>query len=393
MTRRVYTVEKGLRITGENSDVGVAVLFGSTAPGGDAGDQDSAEQGSYYLRTNGESFQKTTAGTGTDKWTRTATVDDITSIKWRPEVVRAATGDADPGASKDLATPFGDDDTPFLTGSDFAIGEHIIFGVGGTPVLKEITNIVGDVLTLAAAASPLSDNDMLIVRNYLPDDGDSQEKQAIVLYNGANIIKISDFNWDVATGINISAGYTPGSGDPNTNDSVESAIQKVDGNNDAQDTLIGTAQGATNLGTFAGDIISDNGTIKAGMGELEAEIELNESRKSQNAVTTAVVLDELSVDEYLSCDWEVVAVLDSAPANRQAYMVAGMHDGHTGADAANTDETVFAKRKLGTMANPTITVVLNGLTGAAQTVQLKVANSVATSFRSTRLGFTKADGI
>jgi hypothetical protein len=38
-------------------------------------------------------------------------------------------------------------------------------------------------------------------------------------------------------------------------------------------TTQGTADGATHLGTFTGSTISDNGTVKAGMQELETAVE------------------------------------------------------------------------------------------------------------------------
>ena len=391
--RNLFQVEVGFRQTDLNSDQGVDFLHGSGIPGGDASYQDAAAVGSVYQRTNGELYSKKTAGTGTDKWIRIATLDDITALSWRSEVVRAATAHADPGASHDIGTtPFSDDDAPLLTGASFAIGEYILYGLGGTVKLKEITNIVGDVLSLADAVDPVSNNDMFIVRNYLPDSPDAQEKQAICLYNGSAIVKISDFNWDIATGINISAGYSPASGDVNTSDTVESAIQKLDGVNDAQDTLLGTSQGALNLGTFPGDIISDNNTVKGALTDLETEVIRLDGQSSANGVTTAVVLDEVDVDVYLACKWELVAILDSAPANRQAFEIFAAHDGHSGGDAANVDDTVYAKLKLGSMASPTISIELSGA-GASQKIQLKVANSVATSFRAKRVGTVEANGI
>jgi hypothetical protein len=43
--------------------------------------------------------------------------------------------------------------------------------------------------------------------------------------------------------------------------------------NDAQDTLLGTAQGALDLGTFTGAIISDNNSVKGALQELETSLE------------------------------------------------------------------------------------------------------------------------
>lgn len=69
MSRELWELEKGIKITSENSDSGVSILFGAGAPGGDTGPQDAAEKGSIYMnQTNGFVYNKHTAGTGADKW-------------------------------------------------------------------------------------------------------------------------------------------------------------------------------------------------------------------------------------------------------------------------------------------------------------------------------------
>ncbi len=64
---------------------------------------------------------------------------------------------------------------------------------------------------------------------------------------------------------------------------VEAALEGS--NSDAVDlrTLSGTADGDTDLGTFAGSVITDAGTTKAALGELEAELE-----KAEGIIGTAV---------------------------------------------------------------------------------------------------------
>lgn len=56
MARDVFSIEKGLRILKENLDAGqdnsIDILFGSGVPGGDAGEQDAAFEGSLYLNTD-----------------------------------------------------------------------------------------------------------------------------------------------------------------------------------------------------------------------------------------------------------------------------------------------------------------------------------------------------
>lgn len=393
MSRGPFELENGIISTDENSTDGVHYLQGAGDPGSTTA-TDNATVGSNYLnRTSGFSFQKDTAGAGADKWVRQANLDDILNLSWRSEVVRAATGDADPGASHDIdATPFTDDDSPLLVGTDFNVGEFIIYGIGGTPILKKITNIVADVLTLSTVGvDPLANNDTLQVRNYLPDAPDPQEKQAIVLYNGADIIKISDFNWELATGINISAGFTPASGDPNTNDTVESMLEKLDGNTDANDSNLGTSQGATNQGTFTGGLFTDNQSVKTLFQEAETELERLDGQLSANAVTAEVSLDELSADDFQGCLWLVKATLDSAPGQTEATLIWAIHNGHSGADATGADDTAFGKLKVGS-ASFNVGVDVNGA-GGSQVFRLRVSASSAVSFRAKRISPIKANGI
>lgn len=83
---------------------------------------------------------------------------------------------------------------------------------------------------------------------------------AITLDNAAVIAKVL-------------TGYTPAAGNPAATDSILQALQKIDGNVDAVNTLSGAAQGAVNLGTFTGSIIADNVTIKAALQALETDAE------------------------------------------------------------------------------------------------------------------------
>jgi hypothetical protein len=54
---------------------------------------------------------------------------------------------------------------------------------------------------------------------------------------------------------------------------VKTAIQELETDLDAIQTLSGVADAATNLGTFTGDIIADSSTIKSGMQQLETDID------------------------------------------------------------------------------------------------------------------------
>lgn len=269
MSRDLFETELGIKITDENSDAGISLLQGSAVPTG-TGKQDEAEIGSLYIRRGtGELYQKKTDTTSAGDWVLQEGGGTVGT--WRPEKIRAVTDDnaVTPGSPRNLTTtPFSDDDTPTLIATDFTVGEFAI--ING--VLLEVTNVSAPNITFSTPSSApvLAEGDTFVAINYLPDSPDDQEGQAIVTYNGSALVKIGDINWNFADGIGITAGYSAASGDVTSADTVQSALEKIDGNNDAQDTLLGTSQGDTDLGTFAGSTISDNVTVKVALGELES---------------------------------------------------------------------------------------------------------------------------
>jgi len=425
MSRQFFEVEKGLSIVSENADTGVKLLFGANAPGG-ATETDGAEQGSIYCRTNGEFYQKNTSGTGTDKWVRMANLNDITALSWRPELVRAATGDVAPttGSVINLVTnPFGDDEGTTLVAADFVVGEHILFGVGGTPKLMRVSVVSAPNITVVDADDPLTGNDSLMVRNYLPDATDDQEKQALVLYNGSAIVKLADFNWDIATGINLSSGYAQTNGTLSSADTVETAIEKLDGNQIDLTTLSGVGQGSVNLGTFTGatildnrttkqalqdletayeetdqnvddlitlsgvaenatnqgtmtggDILTDNSTENALFLEIDGELTRQRGKSTLAGVTTITTLDSVLVDDVSAVKYLITIEKQSAPGQKRHVEFFVGHNGHASGDATVADSTEYAKLKIGSNFNYSISVDLNGVT-TAQTMRLRVAST------------------
>ncbi|GEM_PF-3432171 len=421
MGRKLFGIEQGIQLITENGDSGVAILFGANEAGSYGTFDDAAEVGSTYFRTSGEQYLKITAGSGTDKWVKMATVNDVTRINWRPELVRVLTATAAPAEGGTVDATAFTDDNGGLTGADFSVGEYIAFGSGGTEVLGKITVIGTNTLTISYAGfSALTDNDMLLVRKYLPDPS-GQENSAIVFYNGSSYVKISDFDWSLATGINLSSGYTPATGNPSPSDTVEVAIQKIDANVDAITSSVGVSQGDTNLGSFTNTVITDNGSVKAALEEVGTDLQLlqtaigiaaesstmgtytgstltdNQTAKqniqeletavesiaanvSVAAITAITTVDSILVDGYKGVIWDVVISLDSDPARVKLLSLAAVHDGVIGpgtpADAANIDNTIYSKLKIGTAFNSVIAVDLDG-TGVAQVMRLRVSASAA----------------
>lgn len=314
MARKLYGIEEGIRLYQADSDSAVDILVGAGIPDGVSGKQGDAAIGSLYIRQGtGELYQKVAnAGAPADYELNGAS--SATVGTWRPEKIRAVSSDTGvtPGVARDLtASPFTDDEGTALAAGDFTVGEFAIIN----DVLLEVTAVSAPNVTFStpASAPALAEGDTFIAINYLPDSPGDQEGQAIVNYNGTNIVKIGDIDWSFADGINIAAGYAAAGGDVTASDTVQSAIAKLDGNNDAQDTLIGTAQGATDLGTFTGATIADSSTVKSALQQIETAYEETDanvddlitlSGVAENAVdlgtfTGAVIADNSTVKSAL----------------------------------------------------------------------------------------------
>jgi len=432
MAREGFGIEKLLRIEAENNDsVNVEILFGSAAPGADGGEQDDAPLGSLYIRQNGALstlYQKQTDTNLAADWIENGS-SSITVGVWRPEKVSVLTDDIQGAGVRDIvASPFSDDDAPVLTISDFVVGEFIISDADGTPTLLEITNVASPNVTFAVASTALSQDDTFLIRNYLPDAPGSQEGQAIANYNGSVMVKIGDVDWDFATGINISGSYTPASGNPDSNDSVESALEKIDGNVDQLTAAVGVAQGDGDMGTYTGALLNDNESAKQNIQQLESEAEAsrttmgtaagdtdmgtytgnllndNESAKQniqqlETAVealqdevgevgpanipqSTPTTVDTVLVDECQYAEWEVVAHDIGDPTSVKRAKVSGFHNGHAGADATSVSDSVFDTKRIGSNFNLQLSVVLAGAAGA-QTMGLQIETSDSDGIRYT----------
>jgi hypothetical protein len=358
-----------------------------------------------------------------------ANLDDITYLRWRKEEVIALTAQAAPisGGTIDLvAAPLSDDDAPTLVAADFTAGvSHILFGKGGTPKLMLVSVVAGDVITVIDAVDAIANNYVYVVKNYLPDSPDGQEKSAIVLYNGTDYVKIADFNWEFADGIKIAAGYAAASGNITSSDTVQSSIAKLDGNVDALNSAVGAAQGATSMGAYTGstvladnvsakqnlqelateekklrdtlgngagtssmgvytgNVLTDNVTTKQNIQELSNYSEEALKRVTGSGITTAQIIDSVLVDNYEGAIWDLVLSLDSNPSRKIMLTISGVHNGTLVADATDTDDTIYSKLVVGTPFNHAVNVNLSG-SGVTQAMALEISASAAISVKAIR---------
>ena len=164
--RDLFEIEKGLRISDENSDSSVSILQGSSVPDG-LGDLSSAEIGSLYLRRGtGEIYQKKTNAGDANDWVLQGGASIGT---WRPEKIRVLSGDTGivPGVARDLtASPFSDDEGSQLSAADFTVGEYAIID----DVLLEVTAVASPNVTFSTpGVAALAEGDTFVAINYLPD--------------------------------------------------------------------------------------------------------------------------------------------------------------------------------------------------------------------------------
>lgn len=376
MSRVFFGLEKGVDIYAENGALLSRLLSGTAAPDG-LGDQSSAPIGSLYIRSGtGELYQKIANAGNSSDYQLNGSASAVVG-KWREETVSVVTNDTQGAGTRDVvASPFTDDSGTALPVGAFIVGEYIISDADGTPALLEITAVAGDDVTFAAAADPLVAEDTFVCRHYLPDP-DGGENRALVNYNGTVVVKLSDIDWSIATGINLSGSYAAASGNVAPNDTVEAAIAKLDGVNDNQDTLLGTAQGATNLGAFATPgsfLLTATETVKSALQKL-ADYLFGIKVTQTSGITASTVVDSLAHATYKKVSWHVEVFVTGTPANRESFIIDALTDG------TNVDDTKYAKLKLGAViAGLTSSVAISGAN-----LQLSIASTPSVTVNVRRI--------
>lgn len=375
MALRNFTADRGYRITqdGENP---VDIIQGLGVPGGDGDIQDDAPIGSIYLRRDaGGLYKKTADNNNNADWEEVGNVS-LDELFWRQETVRAATVDTLAVGSVD-PTGFSDNESG-IDGTDFAVGELLLGDSDGTPVLYEVTAVTSATdITLALAADALAANDTFIVQHYLPDPGAAQEAQALIHSpDGTSVIKLADFNWAIADSIQIAPAYAAQNGTVSSADSVNSAIEKLDGNQQDIQTSSGISQGDVDYGTFTGTILPDNATNKELHQAMESYVEGIETSGKVTNVTTLQNVDTVLVDSYHEIEWEVVAFEQANPENKKYLKLSMLHNGTSTADATDYDLDKFSRKRIGSNFNVKFSVDLDGV-GAAQVMRLRAQSSTA----------------
>lgn len=134
------------------------------------------------------------------------------------------------GATVSSILPFSDDEVPVVALSDILPGHFLIAKNGASSKIMKVYDDAGVKKVTFIGVEALASGDTFVVVNDLTDSPGAQENRSIWNFTGSEMIKIGDFDWSLASGIDISASYVPAAGTVAVGDSIEAAIQKIVGN-------------------------------------------------------------------------------------------------------------------------------------------------------------------
>jgi hypothetical protein len=150
-------------------------------------------------------------------------------------------------------------------------------------------------------------------------------------------------------------------------------------------TLSGVAENATDLGTFTGAIIPDNSDNKEAFQALETAIEAGNFTDSVAIpAATPTSVGAVLVDDFNYIEYEVWIYENAAEATKkEGFKFTVLHNGTSGADASSVDDSLHTKLKIGKVAGLSVSAVLSG-TGAAQTVAMQITTTNASTVKVRR---------
>jgi hypothetical protein len=215
-------------------------------------------------------------------------------------------------------------------------------------------------------------------------DTTNQEQGAAFSYNGSSTVKTADFDFELATTVNLSGGYAAAGGTVAPGDTVEEAIAKLDDNQQDLNTLSGEGQGATDHGTFTGDIIQDNRNTHEALQDLETALENEQEPETTTpgVGATPTTVGSVLVDEVDYAVWFVYVEDVTTRAKKYAARISAIHNGTPSADATNgaggvdSDENLFLEFAGAKLSGLSFQVICTG-TGASQTMELQASTTEA----------------
>ncbi|MFA6198795.1 MAG: hypothetical protein WC679_00060 [Bacteroidales bacterium] len=363
MAQSYFEVEKGLLFEG------VTILPTSGVPNGAA--FDTAGVGSVAMDTSvGHIYRKILVGSGSDKWERSATATDIANIAiqtdWRESVLTSnlivttlPTGTATQTITVDSIVV---DDNDRVLFANLTANPNVYIYNKATGLFVEDTNLAtaGDTIYIEQGTNA----GRTMTFNYL----------GVWVLTGQTSLDeegyIRAFIGKSGTG-NTLPTYTSTFHVAN-NDSLTAAISKLD-------TAIDAVENPALTGQYFGNTDSLNTIVE----KLDTALATTRTLTTATSVTTAAVIDSVSVDTWDAVKWLVVVKGNANNALKQLVEINAIHDGKATADATTADYTVFSKLKLGEITGLTYSVELSG-TGVSQSMQLKIASTTAVDVEAIR---------
>lgn len=356
-----FELDRGLAIS-DGGDVRRSYIIPTAgAPGG--GDADVVAVGSVAQDyTNGAVYVKDTAGSGSDKWTKLATIDDVTGgSSWRePVLVRDDTLYATVAAAVTAANVGDTVDGVAIVG-----GERILLS-NLTAGQENVYTVSGSTGAWVFTVDPNteSEGDTLYV-----EDGTDAGKTFV--YNGTTWVQSNQSDLDELAFIRTFIGKSGVGAETPTYTSNNHVVDA-----DNLEVAIGKLDAQLGAELAAGNVINASDDLATAITTLDNAAGDNGLNLSALA-TTAATPDTLLVDTYVYAEWHVVA---RDGANMRSAIVTAGHDGiDAGADATTVDYSVHTKLKIGSIAGFSVAVTLTGAAGA-QTMDLDVAATGATDF-------------
>ena len=408
MSLDLFRVAKGLQLESEDFLNSVNVLFGTGAPGGDSSDQDAAERGSLYLRTDTEAnglqlYYKQAAASGVGSPTGSAAdwrlvasqsyVDAVAAgISWRePPRVLDNTLYANVAAVEAA-----------YSGSPFATVDGITLSNGDRILLTNLTSGNENVYVVNFTGSPIlgvtltedtnlaTDGDALLIQ-----DGSFAETQWV--YDGTQWIQFSTATASAELGFirDFIGKNAPGAENPNYSSTdvvtpgtdLESAIGELDDSigtrSYTENNFVANGEDLTSSIDALDQQVQNNvDGITTNIGDI-VDLEAQTATVAATGVTSQTVIDEIPLSQAEWVKW-LVAIEEVADSGNRRF---GELDVIT--DGVDVDYNDFGRLKLGGAINGLGYSVDLGVGGSpgVPTLRLLVESTSAVDVTVKRLGF------
>jgi len=243
-----------------------------------------------------------------------------TALQWKPSVLLVS---EDPelraAVEGDLVSailPFLDDETPTMNIADIAAGHYLLAKNGASSKLMKVYDDAGTLKITFIGVQALSADHTFIVRNDLIDAPAAQEGRAIYTFTGSELIKIGDFDWGMADGIDLSPSYVSTTGVIVVNDSVQTAISKLVGNLAAEVTRASNAETL-----LQSNINAEAARAQAAEAALQSAIDAETLARSNADIALQSDIDS-EISRATAAEFSLDARLDTAESEIDALQAA-----------------------------------------------------------------------